>query len=149
MCDPMPDERASGMILFRNHTHHREYLVIKNKIGGHWGFPKGRLEPGEDEMMAAVREVAEEVGITRPQLQPGFTERVSYRFIRGRSVVHKEVALFLATTDEDGTPGGEEVEALEWLPLPTALARLTYPEQRDALLRADAFLQARRLRPEG
>jgi len=144
----MPDERASGMILFRNHTHHREYLVIKNKIGGHWGFPKGRLEPGEDELTAALREVAEEVGITHLQLQAGFIERVSYRFIRARRVVNKEVALFLATTNQAGTPGGEEVEALEWLPVPAALARLTYPEQRDALLRADAFLQARRPRPE-
>ncbi|HAZ27569.1 TPA: diadenosine tetraphosphate hydrolase [Candidatus Acetothermia bacterium] len=138
----MPDERASGMVLFRNHVSHREYMIIKSKIGGHWGFPKGRLELGEDEIAAALREVAEEVGVTRPQVQPGFVERVAYRFVRARRVVTKEVAMFLAATDEDGTPGGEEVEALEWLPVPEALTRLSYPEQREVLLRAEAFLQA-------
>ncbi len=146
----MPDERASGMILFRNYAQGREYLIIKNRIGGHWGFPKGRLEPGEDELTAALREVAEEVGIIRLQVESGFTERLSYRFVRGRAVVNKEVALFLAAADEDGTPGaGEEVETLEWVPLADALSRLTYPEQRDALLRADAFLQARHPQPGG
>lgn len=137
----MPDERASGVILFRNTSAAREYLIVKNRVGGHWGFPKGRLEPGEDELVAAVREVGEEVGITRLDLQPGFRECVAYRFIRNRAVVNKEVTLFLARTDEEGAPEGHEIEALEWLPLPTALARLTYPEQRAALLRADAFLQ--------
>jgi 8-oxo-dGTP pyrophosphatase MutT (NUDIX family) len=144
----MPDERAAGMVLYRTHTC-REYLIIKSKVGGHWGFPKGRLEPGEDEMTAALREVAEEVGITRPQVQPGFREEVAYRFIRARRVVSKEVTLFLAATDEGGAPGGGEVEALEWLPVPAALARLTYPEQRDTLLRAEAFLQARPRPAEG
>lgn len=138
----MPDERASGMILYRDHGQLREYLLIKNRVGGHWGFPKGRLEPGEDEMRAALREVAEEVGIAHPQVVPGFMERLSYRFVRNRTLVHKEVILFLAVTNEEGTPEGHEIEAQAWLPLPEALARLSYPEQRSALSRADAFLQA-------
>ncbi|HEU68548.1 MAG TPA: NUDIX domain-containing protein [Candidatus Acetothermia bacterium] len=140
----MPDERAPGFILFRDCRPHREYLIIKQRGGGHWGFPKGHIEPGEDEMAAAQREVAEEVGITRLITQPGFAERIAYRFPRGGEVVHKEVTLFLAEVDEDGVPGRGEVESLVWLPLPEALARLTYPEQRDALHRAAAFLHARR-----
>jgi len=139
----MPDERASGMILFRNTPSRREYLIIKSKLGGHWGFPKGRLDPGEDEMAAALREVAEEVGISRPQIVPGFEARLSYRFIRARRVVDKEVSLFLAAADEEGAVEGSEVEALEWLPHCDALNRLTHAEQRAVLLRAEAFLQAR------
>ncbi|SQD93143.1 conserved protein of unknown function [Candidatus Bipolaricaulis anaerobius] len=138
----MPDERASGVILFRTTPAGRHYLIIKNRIGGHWGFPKGRLEPGEDELQAALREVREEVRITRLNLRPEFRERLAYRFVRDREVVNKEVTLFLAATDEEGIAEGSEIMALEWLPLPQALARLTYPEQRTALLRADAFLQA-------
>lgn len=138
----MPDERASGMILFRSGASGREYLVIKSRIGDHWGFPKGRLEPGEDELGAAVREVAEEVRIRRLRVQPGFRELVSYRFVRDRAIVEKEVALFLAAADEAGAPEGDEVEAMDWLPLAGALKRLTYPEQRAALVRADTHLQA-------
>ncbi len=145
----MPDERASGMILFRNHSTGRHYLIIKNRIGGHWGFPKGRLEPGETEMAAALREVEEEVGIRRPRILPGFTEHLSYRFVRNRDVVFKEVTLFLAATDEEGRREGNEVEAMDWLPLPNALSRLTYPEQRSMLLRAEVYLQAQGLQREG
>lgn len=137
----MPDERAAGMILFRRGAAGREYLLIRNRNGGHWGFPKGRLEPGEDELAAAQREVGEEVGIRQWGLQPGFKERLAYRFIRDRAWVNKEVTLFLAATAEAGAPEGREVEDLEWLPLPAALARLPHPEQRAALRRADAFLQ--------
>lgn len=136
----MPDERASGMILFRKGTRGREYLLIKNRSGGHWGFPKGRLEPGEDELEAARREVAEEVGIPRAEIVPGFTHLLSYRFVRERELVRKEVRLFLARADGPGFPQREEIEAMEWLPLPEALGRLTYPEQRGALLQAEAFL---------
>lgn len=137
----MPDERASGVILFRQSSAVRHYLIVKNRVGGHWGFPKGRLEPGEDELHAAVREVGEEVGITHLNIVHGYRDRVAYRFIRDRTVVNKEVTLFLAATEDEGAAEGSEIEGLEWLPLPAALARLTYPEQRAALLRADAFLQ--------
>lgn len=138
----MPDEQASGFILFREFLPHREYLIIREGRGGHWGFPKGHIEAGEDEMAAAQREVAEEVGITRLIVQPGFAERIPYRFPRGGRLVDKEVVLFLAQVDEDGIPGQGEVEALVWLPLAEALARLTYPEQQEALRRAAAFLRA-------
>lgn len=141
----MPDERASGMILFRHHPAGRQYLVIKNRIGGHWGFPKGRLEAGEDEMEAARREVGEEVGIRQAQVERGFSERLKYRFVRNQEVVSKTVTLFLATTEEHGILGGDEVEAMEWLPLSDALSRLTHPEQRAVLLRAEAHLQGLRV----
>lgn len=137
----MPDERASGMILFRNHPTGRQYLVIKNCTGGHWGFPKGRLEPGEGEMEAARREVGEEVGIRQLQVEGGFVEHLAYRFVRNQEVVRKTVTLFLAMSDEPGGPGGDEVETMEWLPLCDALNRLTHPEQRTVLLRAEAYLQ--------
>lgn len=135
----MPDERAAGVILFRERPDHREYLLIKNP-GGHWGFPKGRIEPGEDEAVTALREVGEEVGITHVQMIPGFQVRESYTFLRRGQVVNKEVVLFLASSPEDGRPGAAEVEALEWFPFTLALDRLVYPEQRRALRRAEEFL---------
>ncbi len=140
----MPDERASGMILFRDQPTGRLYLVIKSRIGGHWGFPKGRLEPGEDAIEAARREVAEEVGIRHPRVDPGFVDGLAYRFVRNHEVVSKTVTLYLASADEPGAVGGDEVEAMEWLPLPDAVNRLTHPEQRAVLLRAEAYLQSAR-----
>ncbi len=136
----MIDERAAGLILFRERPGGREYLLIKNRGGGHWGFPKGRIEAGEDESTAALREVREEVGIVRVRLVPGFREQERYTFLRKGRQVNKELVLFLAEASEDGTAATAEIETMEWIPYPQALERLIYPEQRQALRRAQQFL---------
>ena len=57
----MADILAAGIILYNQHD--KTYLVIQhsNFSGGHWGFPKGAVEPGESVRDAAIREVYEEV----------------------------------------------------------------------------------------
>ncbi len=139
----MVDERAAGIILFRERHGDRQYLLIKNRGGGHWGFPKGHIEPGEDEATAALREVREEVGIHHVELIPGFVERDRYTFLRRGRPVNKELVLFLAYSPEDGAPSLPEIEAMEWVPFPQALERLTYPEQREVLRKAEDFLNRR------
>lgn len=137
------EERAAGLILFREDRGLREYLLIKNRRGGHWGFAKGHVEPGEDDLRAAVREVAEEVSITRLQLIPGFRTVVRYSYVRDGQHFDKEVVLFLARTEEQGRPSTDEVEAMLWLPFPLALDRITFAEQREALRQAEAWLNSR------
>lgn len=141
------EERAAGLILFREDGGRRRYLLIKNRRGGHWGFPKGHVEPGEDEFQAAVREAAEEVRIKQFQVIPGFRTTVRYVFPRNAELVHKEVALFLARTEEEGEPFEDEVDDMLWLPFREALNRITFPEQREALRQAETWLAAHR--PEG
>lgn len=136
------EERAAGLILFRENSGKREYLIIRNQRGGHWGFPKGHVEPGEEDLQAAIREVSEEVNINRIQIVPGFRTSVRYSFLRQGEPVRKEVVLFLARTDEEGTPFQEEVEEMAWLPFPEALQRITFPEQRAALSEAEAWLNS-------
>lgn len=138
----MVRERAAGYILYRDGPGGREYLVIRNRQGGHWGFPKGHIEPGEDEETAARREVAEEVGIKRLVPVPGFSEKISYRFWRRDGPVDKEVTFFLGRTDEEGRPAPGEVGEMRWLPFPRALAQITHEEQRELLRRAEEFLEA-------
>lgn len=132
-------ERAAGFVLFGEHAGHRKYLIVKNRRGGHWGFPKGHIEPGEDPLAAARREVAEEVGIWDLSPVPGFVERISYSFNRGGKQVNKEVVLFLGQAQKEGEALGE-IEDMHWLPYPEALGRITYEEQREVLRRAERRL---------
>lgn len=53
------------------------FLVVKNKNGRHWGFPKGHMEYGESERQTALREVLEETGL-KVEILPGFRETCEY-----------------------------------------------------------------------
>ncbi|HDI11757.1 MAG TPA: NUDIX domain-containing protein [Candidatus Acetothermia bacterium] len=133
-------ERAAGFIIFRVKDGRREYLLVRNKSGGHWGFPKGHIEEGESPLDAALREVAEEVGITSLEHYPDFRSSIDYTFRRAGQMVHKEVHFFLARTAQEGRLLREELLEMRWLPFPEALDTLTYPEQREVLRRAEEFL---------
>ncbi len=135
-------ERAAGFIVYRTVGGRREYLVVKHRGGGAWGFPKGRLELGEAPEMAARREVAEEVGITELDPVPGFREVLAYRFRRGGRTVDKRVVLFLARTCEPGEALPGEIDEIAWLPYEQAVNRLTHEEQTELLKRAEAALSS-------
>lgn len=126
--------------MYRDVDGQREYLIVKNRGGGAWGFPKGRLERGEEPEGAARREVAEEVGITCLEPVNGFEELLRYKFRRGGDVVDKKVVLFLARTDEPGEALPGEIQDIVWLPYEQALSRLTHGEQRELLRRAETAL---------
>lgn len=136
----MTTEWAAGFILYRDANERREYLIVKNRGGGAWGFPKGRLEPGEAPEVAACREVAEEVGITQLEPVDGFEELLRYRFRRGGETVDKKVVLFLARTEETGEALPGEIQAICWLPYGEALEQITHAEQRELLRRGEAAL---------
>lgn len=73
--------------------------------GGLWEFPGGKLEPGETPREAAVRELAEELGV---ELDPQALEPVGFAE-DGRVLI----LLYLARCWQ-GTPHALEAEALAW-----------------------------------
>jgi predicted NUDIX family NTP pyrophosphohydrolase len=67
----MPPPRSAGILLFRQKDGGPEVLLIKpggpfwrNKDAGAWMIPKGLVEPGETPAEAALREFAEETGVS-------------------------------------------------------------------------------------
>jgi ADP-ribose pyrophosphatase YjhB (NUDIX family) len=52
----------AGVILF---SPNKKYvLLVKTKLYGNWGFPKGKVEKNENLNMCAMRELKEETGLT-------------------------------------------------------------------------------------
>jgi 8-oxo-dGTP pyrophosphatase MutT (NUDIX family)/phosphohistidine phosphatase SixA len=121
---PGAEIRAAGAVLYRYRDQGIEVAVIHRPRHDDWSFPKGKLEPGEHVLMAAVREVTEETGI-RPVLgRPLATVR--YQVEGGP----KRVDYWAARVDDPAADAaflpGDEVDSLHWLPVPAAKSRLTY-----------------------
>ena len=140
------EERSAGFVLYRRAAGRRLYLLLQHRDGRHWAFPKGRIEPGEDELAAARREVAEETGIERLRPIPRFRATSAYRFARGTQSISKTVVYFLAETEADRVRLSGEHSDADWLEVDDAKRRLTYAEGRRVLDEAEARLRRQRER---
>jgi len=134
------EERAAGLILYRGRGRGREYLVLRHRDGGHWAFPKGRIEPGEDEVAAARREIAEETGLRIGGIVEGFRRSVSYRLVRGERVIEKTVTFFLAEAEAGEPKLSSEHLEFGWCGPERARRRLTHGESRQLLAEANRHL---------
>jgi 8-oxo-dGTP pyrophosphatase MutT (NUDIX family) len=70
--------RAAGAVVFRRSDRGIRLLVLR--AYKNWDFPKGLIEPGEDALAAARREVREETGLAELDYPFGdeFKETVPY-----------------------------------------------------------------------
>lgn len=109
-------------------------VIARRNRGGRleWCLPKGHLEGEETAEEAAIREIAEETGITGRVLRHLAT--IDYWFSGTDRRVHKVVHHFLLealygelTTENDPD---QEAEKVEWIHLDRVPARLAYPNER-------------------
>jgi len=68
--------RAAGAVVFRRTEHGVRLLVLR--AYKNWDFPKGLLEPGEDDLAAARREVFEETGLREIEFADEYKETLPY-----------------------------------------------------------------------
>ncbi len=135
------EEHAAGIVLFREGVGTRDYLILRHRDGGHWGFPKGHIEHDEDALSAAQREIREETGIRKLHLIPGFSSTSRYRVHRDHRLVDKSVIYYLAQVDERATLRlSAEHSDGRWLCAERAARTLTYEESREILAEAERFL---------
>ncbi len=59
---PEPDIRAAGGVVWRVKDGRTEVALVHRPRYDDWSLPKGKLDPGETDLAAAVREVEEELG---------------------------------------------------------------------------------------
>ncbi|MGY4710082.1 8-oxo-(d)GTP phosphatase MutT1 [Mycolicibacterium sp. CBM1] len=120
---------AAGAALWRPDPETGEPLlaVIHRPRYDDWSLPKGKVDPGENEPVAAVREIWEETG-QRAHLGRRLIQ-THYSVPQGHKTVHYWVARALGG---EFTPG-DEVDRLEWQRAADVAKSLTYPHDRNVL----------------
>ena len=130
---------AAGALLWRSPGQGRRWwppgrvlqvgLIHRPKYDD-WSFPMGKRDAGEHVLLTAVREVAEETGLRiilgRPLTQARYDQH-------GRP---KRVDYWVARPvpdSPDSFEANDEVDILEWLPVPAARSRLSYPHDAEML----------------
>jgi 8-oxo-dGTP pyrophosphatase MutT (NUDIX family)/phosphohistidine phosphatase SixA len=124
--------RAAGGLVMRDGPGGPEVVLVHRPAYGDWSFPKGKLESGEDEATAALREVEEETGLVcRLGDDLG---AITYVDGRGRP---KIVRYWRMTSSVGGKPRGlHEVDDARWVGVAGARSALTYNHDRTVLARA-------------
>jgi bis(5'-nucleosidyl)-tetraphosphatase len=136
-------ERSAGAVVFSDKSPGNVLFLLLRYSAGHWDFPKGNIEDGEDEVQAACREIREETGIENVMFLEGFNKKVEYNYRRHRNLVHKEVIFFLAKTDSQRVILSNEHIAYSWIDFDSALAKLTYMTAKNILVKAQDYLKSK------
>jgi 8-oxo-dGTP pyrophosphatase MutT (NUDIX family) len=118
---PVTVRAAGGVVWRRDDDGAVEVVLVHRPRYDDWSLPKGKVDPGETDEQAALREVREEASI-----EADLGAELPTTTYLDRSGKHKRVR-YWAMTVLDGDPGGDnEVDEAVWVPLAEARDRLTY-----------------------
>jgi 8-oxo-dGTP pyrophosphatase MutT (NUDIX family) len=137
-------ERSAGGVVVRG----EEIVVIVPTRRASDGsrvlaLPKGHIDPGENEVQAATREVREETGVVGEPVRELGESRYWYR--RDGQTIPKSVLFFLFEYVEGDTDDhDDEVEEARWMPLAEAQSELSHAAEREIVARAAAYLEQAR-----
>ena len=132
------DERSAGFILCKKNGERKYLLLLHGR--DYWNFPKGKLESGESNLEAALRELEEETGITKIEIVDGFTFRYDYSFNAGNLKIKKLVKMFLAYYLGGDVVISHEHKRFKWLTFDEAINILKFENIKRQLTKADSFL---------
>ncbi len=128
----IPYDKEKGFLLL-----HYPPMIKGEK--GHWGFPKGHVEDGENEIETARREMKEETGLD-VKILFGFKDELTY-FYKFKGKLHKKIVVFFI-----GIPNSTEVKLsrehddYKWVKYEEAIKFITFENERKVLKRAYEFI---------
>jgi bis(5'-nucleosidyl)-tetraphosphatase len=122
---------SAGAVVYRREQEKHRFVLLRAYKS--WDFPKGRVEPGEEPLQAAIREVREETGIADLEFPIGTAFVETPPYARG-----KVARFYLAETRTAQVVLGVNPEGIrehhEWRWLPYEAARFLLVDRLRAVL---------------
>jgi 8-oxo-dGTP diphosphatase len=128
---------AAGGVVWRRAGGELEVVIVHRNRYNDWSLPKGKLDPGESDEQAALREVREETTI-EAELGP---ELPSTTYL-DRSGKHKRVRYWAMTVLRGEPAGAHEVDDARWVTVSQAAAQLSYTHDVDVVAALLAALRS-------
>ncbi len=113
-------------------------VLVTSQRGTSWSLPKGHIEPGEDELTTARREITEEtriIDLTLIQKLGSYSRsRLRKNGTSGNEEL-KTITMFLFRTSQtDLVPIDAHNPEARWVPKEQVAALLTHPEDKEFFL---------------
>jgi 8-oxo-dGTP diphosphatase len=133
MASTHPDEpiRAAGVVLLRTGRRGTETALIHRPHRADWSLPKGKVDPGEHILTAAIRECDEETGLV-PRLGPPLMRQQYEVMGRDKTVDYWRAEI----ASDEGFAPDDEVDEVRWVAVDEAAGLLTYPRDADIVRQA-------------
>ncbi|MFC2049211.1 bis(5'-nucleosyl)-tetraphosphatase [Chlamydiota bacterium] len=122
----MNSDHSYGIVPLRRVGEEWEVLLVKHS-SGHWSFPKGHADPGEEPHSAAIRELQEETGMEVVRFLETFPMEEKYKFRWQGQLIDKTVLYFPAEVHGEVVIQAEEISDFKWVSLYGAEKLATFP----------------------
>ena len=111
------------------------HILVVSQHGTSWSLPKGHIDPGEDPLTAAKREIYEESGVRELQLvrELGTYRRYKIGANGGEDPSElKTITMFLFRTNQSHLqPTDPHNPEARWVPKSQVAALLTHPKDKE------------------
>ena len=122
------------VFVIRPLPHGWRVLALQRSLGtrcpGSWETVHGHIDPGEQPEDAAVREVGEEAGLAVERL---YNVRVQPFYLHKTHTLQLAIVFAAFVSETADVTLGSEHQRAEWLSVPDALSRFSFPAEKESL----------------